>query len=156
MPNPNCQGDRQKVTINYVQACGGIVRKLEGQNQYILLIRKKNSPFWTLPKGHQENDESDHETAIREVREETGYGCRIEKNVGEIQFQYQRNGQNFLEKVRYFLMIPEDYESNFDTKEIEEIRWVELKETPTFLFYQNEKNLVQNIIQRNIENTNNY
>ncbi|NLJ49765.1 MAG: NUDIX domain-containing protein [Candidatus Atribacteria bacterium] len=138
------------MTINYVQACGGIVRKIEGQSQYILLIRKKNSPLWTLPKGHRENDESDQETAIREVREETGYSCRIEKNAGEIQFQYQKDDQSFVEKVHYYLMIPEDSGSNFDTKEIEEVRWVEIRETPRLLFYQNEKNLVQNIFQNNI------
>ena len=107
------------MTITYVQAYGGIVRKIEGQNQYILLIRKKNSPLWTLPKGHQENDESEQETAIREVQEETGYCCRIEKKAGEIQFQYQKNDQNFCERVNYFIMIPKNNLNAFDTGEVE-------------------------------------
>lgn len=136
------------MTITYVEACGGIVRKLEGQNQYILLIRKKNSPLWTLPKGHQENDESIQETALREVKEETGFNCRIEKKAGEIQFQYQKNGQNFLEKVHYFFMVPIGNVNAFDTGEIEEIRWVEIEKAPNLLFYQNEKNLVQDIIKK--------
>ena len=149
-PIPYCQGDRQKVTITYVQACGGIVRKIEGQNQYILLIRKKNSPLWTLPKGHQENDESEQETAIREVQEETGYCCRIEKKAGEIQFQYQKNDQNFYERVNYFIMIPKNNLNAFDTGEVEEVHWAEIREAQSLLFYQNEKNLIQNIIQKKI------
>ncbi|QPM68778.1 NUDIX hydrolase [Atribacter laminatus] len=136
------------MNITNVQACGGIVRKFEGQNQYILLIRKKNSPLWTLPKGHQENHESDQETAIREVQEETGYQCNIEKTAGEIKFQYQKNGQSFFERVKYFVMIPENNINAFDTEEIEEVRWVEIKEAKNFLFYQNEKDLIQIIIEK--------
>ena len=76
-PIPYCQGDRQKVTITYVQACGGIVRKIEGQNQYILLIRKR-TPRYGPSQRPSENDESEQETAI-EVQEETIL-CRIEKS----------------------------------------------------------------------------
>jgi len=135
--------------MTQVKACGGIVRKIEGQNQFILLIRKKNSTLWTLPKGHLENNESDQITALREVKEETGYICNIEKKAGEIQYQYHKDGQNFLEKVIYFVMVPLKDTNNYDTEEIEEIRWVKIEEARNLLFYNNEKEIVQNLIKEN-------
>ena len=131
----------------HIQACGGIVRKVEGQNQYILLIRKRKSPLWTLPKGHKENHESDQMTALREVKEETGYSCMIEKKAGEIQFQYTKDGQNYSENVVYYLMKPEQDNHFFDNHEIEEIRWVDIKETMNYLFYQNEKDIIRKLIE---------
>ncbi len=48
-------------------SAGGLVL----EDGYILLIRNRNG-HWGLPKGHWESGELLEETAIREVREETG------------------------------------------------------------------------------------
>lgn len=45
------------------------------ERRRVLLIRRAIEPFrgqWALPAGYQEVDEHPHETAMREVREETG------------------------------------------------------------------------------------
>jgi len=47
------------------------------ENREFLLIRHKNGEHWDFPKGHKEEGESDRETAIREVLEETGLMVRI-------------------------------------------------------------------------------
>lgn len=44
----------------------------EGIPQQVLLVHHKKMDKWMPPGGHQENDENAYETAIREVREETG------------------------------------------------------------------------------------
>ena len=51
-------------------AGGAVVRTIDGA-PHLLLIR---DPYekWGLPKGHAENGEALHETALREVAEETG------------------------------------------------------------------------------------
>ena len=38
----------------------------------ILLIRHKNGGHWAFPKGHVEKKETEEDTALREIREETG------------------------------------------------------------------------------------
>src|SRR3989338_11594961 len=43
----------------------------------ILLLKQGRSPFWLLPGGHIEDGEIPHETAVREVREETGLSVEI-------------------------------------------------------------------------------
>jgi len=42
-----------------------------------LLIKHQNGAHWDFPKGHKENDETDRETVIREVLEETGLKVRL-------------------------------------------------------------------------------
>ena len=49
------------------KSCGCIVL----DKRTVLLI-KHNSGHWDFPKGHVEGEESEVETAIREVKEETG------------------------------------------------------------------------------------
>ena len=52
--------------------------------QRILLLRQKRSPFWLLPGGHVEDTELPHEAAIREVFEETSLRIELlEKGVEE-------------------------------------------------------------------------
>jgi ADP-ribose pyrophosphatase YjhB (NUDIX family) len=54
-----------------VKSAGGAVVRVIGGVPHLLLIR---DPYekWGLPKGHAENGETLHETALREVAEETG------------------------------------------------------------------------------------
>lgn len=40
--------------------------------QEFLLIKHRFGEHWDFPKGHKENDETDKETVLREVMEETG------------------------------------------------------------------------------------
>lgn len=58
------------------KSCGCIILK---DNQVLLIGAKDDGGklFWSFPKGHQENDETDIETAIRETKEETGLDVEI-------------------------------------------------------------------------------
>lgn len=47
------------------------------EKKEFLLIRHKNGEHWDFPKGHKEEGESDRETAVREVLEETGLTVRL-------------------------------------------------------------------------------
>ena len=56
----------------YQKSCGVIVyRKVNGNIEY-LLVKEHESSGWSFPKGHMEVFESETDTAIREVWEETG------------------------------------------------------------------------------------
>lgn len=43
-----------------------------------LLIKNRRSAHWGFPKGHVEQGENDHQTAYREVLEETGIRINIQ------------------------------------------------------------------------------
>lgn len=56
----------------------------------ILLLRKYNGD-WVLPKGKVEKGENHEQTALREVKEETGVKASIVKYLGEIHYTYKEN-----------------------------------------------------------------
>ena len=55
--------------MNKAKCAGGIVI---GDGGDIAMVRSKNSQSWLFPKGHIEAGETDEETALREIQEETG------------------------------------------------------------------------------------
>ena len=53
------------------KSCGAVLfRTREGQREYLILHSVKG--HWSLCKGHVEPGESERDTAVREIREETG------------------------------------------------------------------------------------
>lgn len=48
--------------------------KAKGLPEYLLLQTSYGKHHWTPPKGHVDPGESDYETALRETKEEAGFG----------------------------------------------------------------------------------
>lgn len=61
-------------------SCGVLPwRKENGQREY-LLVFEEFSQCWSLPKGHMEMGESQTQTALRELYEETGLTAQLDEN----------------------------------------------------------------------------
>lgn len=102
------------------KACGAVIKK-EGK---ILLIFQQNG-FWGFPKGHVEEGETEAETAVREVFEETGLWVEInEKN--RFEFSYDIKDLNIHKTVVLFTAKVVD-ESRFkkQDEEVAEMEWFE-------------------------------
>src|SRR5919109_2353282 len=73
-------------TVRETSAGGVIYRIHQGQIQTALIhVRKR----WGLPKGHVEEGERIDQTAVREVREETGLKGRVNEKLGAIFYTYR-------------------------------------------------------------------
>ncbi|MBP3617811.1 MAG: NUDIX domain-containing protein [Lachnospiraceae bacterium] len=57
--------------LQYEKSCGAVVYCQKGNDIKYLLVCEHGG-YWVFPKGHMETGESEHETALREVKEETG------------------------------------------------------------------------------------
>lgn len=57
--------------FSYEKSCGAVVY-CQNENGIKYLLVCERSGFWVFPKGHMEAGESEQETALREVKEETG------------------------------------------------------------------------------------
>ena len=55
----------------YEKSCGAVVF-CQKDNDIKYLLVCEHGGYWVFPKGHMEAGESEHETALREVKEETG------------------------------------------------------------------------------------
>jgi len=61
----------------YEKTCGSIIYKMRNHEKFYLLVENKSGHIG-FPKGHMEYGESEEETAVREVYEETGVNIEID------------------------------------------------------------------------------
>jgi 8-oxo-dGTP pyrophosphatase MutT (NUDIX family) len=122
-------------------SAGGVVIDERG---WVLLIRARdlrNRAVWTLPKGASAEGESGAATAVREVREETGYRCEVVQELEPVTYWFQRNGRRIRKTVRWFLMRPVTKEGEHD-HEVDEVAWASRDEALTRLRYDSDRRLV--------------
>ena len=56
----------------------------------VLLVHRPRYDDWSFPKGKRDGDETDEETALREVAEETGLVCVLGRQLGEARYRDQQ------------------------------------------------------------------
>jgi ADP-ribose pyrophosphatase YjhB (NUDIX family) len=125
-------------------SAGGVV---VDEHQRVLLIRARdlrNRAVWTLPKGAPAAGESIVETAMREVREETGYRCEIVRELEPVTYWFQRDGHRVKKTVRWYLMRPLEKVGEHD-HEVDEVGWVEREEALSRLRYESDRRLVTSL-----------
>ena len=115
--------------------------------------RGKNEGVWALPKGNIDPGESPAETAVREVREETGIEARLVEKLGDERYDYtRRGGLRVFKVVSFFLLragrgrIGEIDESM--RIEVAEARWLPLEEAPRLLAYGGEREMAAKAAER--------
>lgn len=87
------------------KSCGAVVFA-KNSTEIIYLLLKYEAGHWDFVKGNVEKGETEQETAIRELREETGIiDARFLDDFREsIFYFYKRNGINVRKEVVFFLM----------------------------------------------------
>jgi 8-oxo-dGTP pyrophosphatase MutT (NUDIX family) len=87
------------------ETSAGIVLFRKENSKILFLLLHYPSGHWDFVKGKMEKDESTHETAIRETREETGItDITFVENFEEwIKYDFQYQGELVHKKVVFFL-----------------------------------------------------
>ena len=115
--------------------------------------RGKKEGVWALPKGNIDPGESPAETAVREVREETGIEGHLVEKLGDVRYVYTRpGGLRIFKVVSFFLLragrgrIGEIDESM--RIEVAEARWLPLADAPRLLSYGGEREMAAKALER--------
>lgn len=84
-------------------SCGGVVFH---KGKVLLLYKNQNGKYmgWVMPKGTIEEGESFKETALREVKEETGANATIIKYIGKTQYNFKGSDDIINKTVHWYLM----------------------------------------------------
>jgi len=106
----------------------------------------RNSPaVQGLPKGTPEPGETREQTALREVREETGLEVKIEGLIGNIGYRFVRptDGMNCCKTVFFYLMRAVGGDLALHDREFDVIKWLPSREILTILTFENEVRIVE-------------
>ncbi len=122
------------------KSCGVIVF----YNDKVLLI-KHNLGHIGFPKGHVEGMETEEETAIREVKEETN--CDVEIIPGFREIITYSPKKNITKDVIFFIGKPLNKELSPQLAEVQKVDFVNYKEALNLLTYQDEKDLLKKALQ---------
>ncbi len=124
----------------YEKSCGAVVfRKYHG-NTELLLIKHTVGGHWAFPKGHVEGAETETETALREIKEETGIDVDLDPSFREV-VSYSPK-RDVMKDVIYFLGKAKNFDYVPQKEEVAQIKWVEINLAHSLLSYDNDKQLV--------------
>ena len=118
------------------KSCGCIVIN---SNDEVLLIQH-NAGHWDFPKGHVEDGETEVQTAIREVKEETN----IDVDVNE-EYRYSTKyspKEDVIKEVIYFLARNISDEKQAQLEEVREVRWFSMSDAIDKLTYDNSREIL--------------
>ena len=141
-------------TVREFSAGGVIYRRRQGQAEVALI---HTGTRWGLPKGHVEKGERIEETAVREVREETGLLGKLDRKLGQISYTYRgksRDGRpvRIAKRVTFFLLEYVKGEVYGHDYEVDEARWFPLDQALAKLSFATEQKMMRRA-KRAIETT---
>jgi len=127
-----------------VSAGGAVYRINDGRVEWVVCSR--NYPaMHGLPKGTPEPGETREQTAVREVREETGLEVKIEGLIGSIAYGFVRStdGMHCCKTVFFYLMRAVGGDLALHDREFDVVKWLPGREMLTILTYENEVRIVE-------------
>ncbi len=133
---------QEMAKTNKRTSSGGVLYRINGGVEVVLIshLTQKGTCVWCLPKGTVEPGETLPETALREVREETGISGKILEKLGEIQYEFYSKydkGRIFKTVHFYLLEYLSGNEQDHDD-EADEVRWFSIAEAEKHLTHPNE------------------
>lgn len=116
------------------RSCGAVVvTKINGERQFVLV----KGGYIGLPKGHMEAGESERETALREVREETCVQARILPGFRRTVLYHLPNGND--KRVVYFLAEYDHQEAHQNPEEFLKVLVMPYHEALHALTFENDR-----------------
>ena len=118
------------------KSCGCIV--INDKNEVLLIHH--NAGHWDFPKGHVEVGETEVQTAIREVKEETN----IDVEVNE-EYRYTTEyspKEDVMKEVVYFLAKNISDNKEAQLEEVSEVKWIKIEEAINKITYDTSKEIL--------------
>lgn len=128
------------------KSCGCIVIK----NNKVLLI-KQVTGIWGFPKGHVEKDETEYETALREVKEETNLDVKIISDKRYTMSYLTERGS--YKQVVLFVANEIRGKIKRQEAEIDDIKWLNYEDALEIINFQNTKDILKEVSEDNYINS---
>lgn len=129
-----------KISCLYEKSCGAVVFHKTKQGAKILFVKNHNGRYWSFPKGHIEGHESEQETAIREIKEETNLDVEIVSDFRETA-SYCPFGK-IRKHVVFFLAQSFTDNVKIQQSEIDSYQWADFQQAKKLCSYENDLKLI--------------
>lgn len=126
--------------MNIEKSCGVILYRNCLKEIEFLLVKSKENGHWGFPKGHMEKYETEEQTAIREVFEETGLSVILLDGF-RTKIEYQLT-ENIYKEVIFFIGVPLKEFVSIQYDEIEEFKWFKYEDINHVLTFKNSQQAI--------------
>lgn len=103
------------------KSCGAILYRKGAEGREFLLLLQRRSETWSFPKGHMEAGETEKQTAVREIREETGLSVDL---LSDFRYKIRYSITKKIDKHVVLFLAEAGGDPIFPSREIAGYRWI--------------------------------
>ncbi len=131
--------------IKTLVSSGGVIYRETNGVPETVLCGRSDPVRWSLPKGTPDAGETLEETALREVREETGLEVELDAPLGSIEYWFvdRQNDTRYHKTVHFYLMVPVGGNTDRHDREFDVVKWFEVDAALAALAYVNEAGVLR-------------
>ena len=135
------------MALSEAVSAGGVVYRQDEGEVLIALCGRTSTGTWSLPKGTPDGGETVEETALREVREETGLEVEIEAPLGDIEYWFTVARGRIHKRVHFFLMGERGGSFDAHDPEFDVVEWFSAVQALRSLTFETESNVLRRAIE---------
>ena len=126
--------------MKYEKSCGAVI--FEGDK---VLVIQQVKGHWGFPKGHVEDGETEVETAIREIKEETNLDVEIDETHRYIETYHPK--EDVEKDVVFFVAKKIGGEIKVQEEEVTQTEWLSPKDAIKRVTYESSKKIMSRVIE---------
>lgn len=130
--------------MEFEKSCGAVIVRKENGEVQTLLIQMLGG-HWSYPKGHVEKDETEVQTAMREIKEETNLDVLIDTRFRMVTTYSPK--PEVLKDVIYFMAWAKSNQLQIQTTELLEAKWYPIHEAISVVTYDGDKEILKKAIK---------
>jgi 8-oxo-dGTP pyrophosphatase MutT (NUDIX family) len=123
-------------------SAGGVAFRHGPDGVEVVLVGRNEPERWVLPKGTPDRGESLEQTAVREVKEETGIQVRLIRPLHDIQYWFVLHGVRHYKTVHFYLMEAVGGDTSLHDHEYDVAAWFPIDDAERRLAFANERLVV--------------
>ena len=143
---PDVMLEKEISRVETPVSSGGVVLRRRGGRLETVLCGRTNPVRWSLAKGTPDPGETLEQTALREVREETGLEVELGAALGSIEYWFDDPDQpdvRYHKTVHFYLMSPVGGHIDQHDPEFEVVQWFGMDEALDAITYDNEAGVLR-------------
>jgi 8-oxo-dGTP pyrophosphatase MutT (NUDIX family) len=131
--------------VKSLVSSGGVVYRENNGTPETVLCGRSEPVRWSLAKGTPEDGETLEQTALREVREETGLEVELDAPLGSIEYWFTDKDSDvrYHKTVHFYLMVPVGGDTDQHDPEFDVVQWFGVDDALAAMAYANEADVLR-------------